>query len=276
VGLSRSACPPTPAWPVMSLPIRIIAAAVALSFPLLATSGCDSGPTEPGEEQVTFDLDFTPGPDQLPPEAQGWEAGFANYSPAQEEIMEFASGHEPLPADVVGGPGEDAHGLFIGATNRSDDVFMFWTGQVEGLEPDATYRVQFEVEFATDSPAGCAGIGGPPGESVWVKAGAVPDRPEPFLDPDESQHGYWFINIDKGNQSQDGPDARILGDVANTESGCGDEERVWEMKTLEGDGTFEARSDDEGRIWLLVGTDSGFEGRTELYYTRYRATFDPV
>ena len=261
----------------MPHPVPRIRAAILLTFIVLfATPGCENGPIETDPDTVTFDLDFTAGPGEGGQDAAGWEAGFAHYSPGQEDIMEFASGHEPLPPEVVGGSEGDAYGLFIGATNRSDDVFMFWTGQVEGLEPGAAYRVDFRIEFATDSPAGCVGIGGPPGESVWVKAGAVPNRPEPVFDPDASQDGYWFMNIDKGNQSQDGPDARILGDVANTESGCHADERVWEIKALEGDGTFQAQADEEGRIWLLVGTDSGFEGRTELYYTRYRATFDPV
>lgn len=46
------------------------------------------------------------------------------------------------------------------------------------------------------------------------------------------------------------------------------------MKGLEAIEIVQAEADDEGRIWLIVGTDSGFEGRTELYYTRYRATFE--
>jgi hypothetical protein len=28
-----------------------------------------------------------------------------------------------------------------------------------------------------------------------------------------------------------------------------------------------------GAAWLLVGTDSGFEGSTRLYYTRFAAAF---
>jgi len=36
------------------------------------------------------------------------------------------------------------------------------------------------------------------------------------------------------------------------------------------------RADDRGAVWLLVGTDSGFEATTSLYYTRVIATFAPV
>jgi len=31
-------------------------------------------------------------------------------------------------------------------------------------------------------------------------------------------------------------------------------------------------ADDEGRVWLIVGTDSGFEGLSVLYYARISYT----
>jgi len=252
----------------------LLSVLLAATFVLGATAcdGSDS-PTAPAPGELEFQSDFTLTDENGQLDAAAWEYGFANYSPLQEEIMEFAAGHEPLPAPLVGDPGEGDHGLFIGATNRSDDVFMFWTSRMDGLEPGATYQVRFRVRFATDSPAGCVGIGGPPGEAVWVKAGASSVRPEAVL-VNSGQAGYWQMNIDKGNQSVGGQDAIILGDVANTASECVDE-RVWEMKTLESADPFQVTAADDGSIWFIVGTDSGFEGRTELYYTQFEAVLDP-
>jgi hypothetical protein len=31
-----------------------------------------------------------------------------------------------------------------------------------------------------------------------------------------------------------------------------------------------------GRLWYVIGTDSGFESRTEIYYLDGAATFTPV
>jgi hypothetical protein len=236
-----------------------LAGFTAALLPLLAA--CSNGQDASGTQVVA--LDFT---DPDAPDAQAWEAGFADYSPEQEEIMEFASGHEPLP----GALSSEGHGLMIGATNRSDDVFMYWTGPVPGLAPETSYEVHFRVEFATNSPAGCAGIGGAPGESVWVKSGMTTTKPEPIM-----VEGDWRMNIDKGNQSTGGEDAIILGNVANEESGCNVGERVWELKTVESDGSFILNTDPDGMAWLTVGTDSGFEGRTELYYTRIEAELEP-
>lgn len=243
-------------------PLRGVSALGALMVALV--SACDGTPADPPPppEAVTFDFDFTDDP-------HGWRAGFSDFPMGWEEQMELESGHLPLPAEL----GVDGRGLFVGATNRSDDVFMFWTGRVDGLQPDTRYRVSFEVEFATDSPAGCVGIGGPPGEAVWVKTGATVLEPEPFVSGD-GEDGYWQMNVDKGNQSQEGEDARIVGDVGIEESDCLD--RSWGMKALAGDELLEVTTGPTGEMWLLVGTDSGFEGRTELFYTRYMAAFEPI
>ncbi len=41
------------------------------------------------------------------------------------------------------------------------------------------------------------------------------------------------------------------------------------LMTLTSEGrTFEVVSDDQGRAWLIAGTDSGFEGPTKVYYNR--------
>jgi hypothetical protein len=35
-------------------------------------------------------------------------------------------------------------------------------------------------------------------------------------------------------------------------------------------------TDSTGRAWLFVGTDSGFESRSAVYYTRFMALFEPM
>ena len=50
---------------------------------------------------------------------------------------------------------------------------MFFKGPISGLLPGSRYGVTVSVEIATDTPAGCVGVGGAPGESVRIKAGAT-------------------------------------------------------------------------------------------------------
>ena len=229
-----------------------------------ATAHCGANVPAQPSRPVEFVFRLEAGPD-------GWEAGFSNYPAGQENAMELTADYRQLPAVL----GLNRSALFISANNRSDDLVMFFRRRVTGLEPTARYTVGFEIEFATDAPRGCGGIGGSPGESVYVKAGASPM--EPLARP--GALGQMVLNVDKGNQSQGGREAAVLGTIENTvpcqQEPDGSIVRRWELKTLRSSGLVHAEADLSGGVWLIVGTDSGFEGRTELYYTRIRATFNP-
>ncbi len=199
---------------------------------------------------VVFEYDFSR-------ETHGWVGDFADLPVDGGDIYELEFAHRPLPPYLG-----DRKGLYISGSNRSDDLFMFLKKQVTGLEPNAEYRVDFTVQFATQAASGCVGIGGAPGEAVYVKVGAAAQEPVPIV-----QDGWYRLNLDKSNQSGSGEHGVVIGDVANTLTDCmGD---TYELKTLEGpkSGSFTARTDASGNLWLFVGTDSGFEGKTSLYYT---------
>ena len=126
------------------------------------------------------------------------------------------------------------------------------------------------LEVATSVPAGCVGVGGAPGESVWIKAGAT--AVEPLAVEDNS---YLRMNVDVGNQSNGGTEAVLLGNIANSRP-C-EQPRRWELKS------FRARStptpisiDADGRAWVLFGADSGFEALTEVYFTQVSVTLTPI
>ena len=235
----------------------------SFGVPVLIGAGyyLDEGvPPVPGvpAEDLAFTVDFHRGP-------QGFIAGFADYPPADAEIYELTSDYRRLPP-----PLESRSALFISGVNRSDDLFMFFKGPVSGLLPGARYQVTVGVEIATDTPAGCVGVGGAPGESVWIKAGVT--AVEPFAVPDGS---YLRMNVDVGNQSRGGSQAVVLGDIANSRS-CEQASR-WERKSFQGRTTPTPISvPPDGRAWLLFGADSGFESRTSIYFTRARVTFTPI
>lgn len=209
---------------------------------------------------MEFSFDFTSGGDQA------FTADFADYPPADAPIYELASGYEPLPPPLR----NRGNALFIGGTNRSDDLFMYWKRQIN-LQPDIRYQVRFEVEFATNAPTGCVGVGGAPGESVTIKLGASRAEPVSVL-----EGNFLRMNIDKGNQSNGGDDAIAVGDFANSQN-CGEGVPRYELKTLSSDGRpFEMTTDSTGVGWVIMSTDSGFEARTEIYYTGFVAIFTPI
>ena len=219
--------------------------------------GCSGHPTEP-TAALTFSFDSSRGP-------QGFVAGFADYPPDQVDSYELTSDYRPLPP-----PLESQSALFLSGTNRSDDLFMFFKGSIGGLSPGARYGVTVSVEIATDTPAGCFGVGGAPGESVWIKAGVT--AMEPLAVRDGS---YLRMNIDIGNQSAGGTQAVVLGNIANSRS-C-EQPGQWERKSLPGRSTPARISiPSTGQAWLLFGVDSGFESRTEIYFTRAAVSFTPM
>ena len=192
---------------------------------------------------------------------QGWATDFADL-PADydESFYELDSGWGALPTGLEG------NAIFLSGHNRSDDLFMFLKKRVEDLKPNTTYQILFSIDLASNTPEGMMGIGGSPGESVYVKAGAVEFEPEVI----EESDGWLRMNIDKGNQASEGDDMINLGTLANPnidiDTFTGDE---YAIMTLDNQNDhFEALSDPNGVMWFIIGTDSGFEGPTRVYYDK--------
>ena len=225
-----------------------------LTLTLLAVSGCgdgDDGAFDGADADFSYTFDR---------DAEEWTVAFADlpvdYDPS---IYELESGYRPLPDGLEGS------GIYVQGHNRSDDLFMFLKRQVDGLIPGATYAVSVAIDLATNVPVGAFGIGGSPGSSVFVKAGASTVEP----DTEADSTGHLRMNIDKGNQAEGGEDMAVLGDVAHP----GVENQEYRIKTLDSAGApVSVEADDQGRVWLIVGTDSGYEGLTTLYYARISYT----
>lgn len=232
--------------------------AVILCAAMLA-GGCGSHDNRALQFSYSFDRDL-----------EGWEGGFSDLPvDYEDDIYRLEFRHAPLPDELDGG----GHALLIGGSNVSDDLFMFITkqlGAADGLKPETTYTVEMTIEIATNAPAGAVGIGGAPGESVYMKAGAVGCKPEALPDGKAGGAAYYEMNIDKGNQSAGGRDAVLIGDVAKDD---GVDDFTYGLKKLDTAGhLLEATTDGAGNLWLIIGTDSGFEGITTLYYTNITVT----
>ena len=196
-------------------------------------------------------------------DAEGWTVGFADLPVDYDQsIYELDHEHRPLPGGLEGS------GIYVQGHNRSDDLFIFLKRRVDGLRPDTAYAVSVSIDLATNVPAGSFGIGGSPGESVFVKAGT--STVEPVT---EDSNRYLRMNIDKGNQANSGESMVVLGNVVHPEVA----NREYRIKTLDNTHLpLSVTADGEGRVWLIVGTDSGFEGLTRLYYARISYTLGPV
>jgi hypothetical protein len=230
------------------------------ALPVLALIVSCGLPNGPGRS-VAFTFDFAAGP-------QGWVAGFADFRPGEEAFLELDSGYRPLPPPLDG----TRSALFISGNNHTDDLRMFYKRRVTLPASSTRYTAAFEVEFATNVPKGCGGVGGSPGESVWLKAGASGAEPVTAV-----QDGTLRLSMDIGAQANDGTEGVVLGTIENSvpcEVRDGVIVQRWELETRRsGQKVVHVRSAADGGVWLLVGTDSGFEATTSLYYTRVHARF---
>ncbi|WP_157474592.1 hypothetical protein [Dyadobacter sp. Leaf189] len=195
---------------------------------------------------------------------EGWVAEFSDYSTKTDtSILKLAAGVTSLPK----GLDSSQQAFMIQSTNRSDDVFMYLKKKVTGLVPGKTYETVFDINLGTNAANGSVGIGGSPANSVYVKVGASGTEPRTILKGTE----YEF-NLDKGQQSQGGADVLVLGDVANGT----DQVKYTLIDKSNADKPFIVKANPNGEIWLFVGTDSGYEGTTRLYYNRIIATLQEV
>lgn len=243
---------------------RVFISLVAASMLAAAFVACgDDSAGSPAPATRTLRFDFDEG-------EQGWEAVFADYPPANAEIYELEAGLRPLPETVA----SDKRGYMLRGSNRSDDLWMSLVRRLtveDGLSPDTRYRVHFAFSFASDAPAGCVGIGGAPGESVYVKVGASPKPAGVTAD----EEGFLHFDLDNGAQSQTGSESTAAGDVTNGTDCEGDNLGVFRRVEREVEHAHIVTSNDAGELTVFIGTDSGYEGVTELFYESIVLTLTP-
>ena len=227
---------------------------IIFSTLILALAGCgnndQTNEVEPTEYIYNFQED-----------SEDWTAGFADYpnEPNVEDFYELEFSHSMLPSPLRITDGA----LKQAGNNHSDDLFMFVKKKITELVPFRTYNVSMEIEFASNAPNGSVGVGGSPAEAVYIKAGASTSEPLKVLDNSDN---WYRMNIDKGNQAQDGANMKLIGDFAN-----GTESSAYNLVTLKTMNSISVESNSNGEIWLVVGTDSGFEGTTVIYYNKIKA-----
>jgi len=203
----------------------------------------------------------------------GWTADFADYPPNIGTGYELDTRLRFMPRKLTRVPRQ---GFYIQGHNRSGDLFMFLKRRLrveDGIVAGQTYRIEYVITLASNAATGCFGIGGAPGESVFLKGGASSIEPLAVL----QSNGNLRMNVDKGNQSTGGTAASVAGNIANGIP-CEQASPYYPFALIQRfhQHTTNVTANEGGELWLLVGTDSGFEGLTRLYYQSIRVKLIPV
>jgi hypothetical protein len=182
----------------------------------------------------------------------GWAPGFSDFHTGSLESYQLEHDWRERPRSAGRG-----RALFISGMNRSDDLFMYHVRRFDGLQPFQAGEAHFKVTFASKYVSG-SGIGGDPARSVYVKACMADVEPRLHVIDDT-----YRLNIDIGRQANPGANSIVLGDIEKPSIGNDDYALIERSSKT----ALKWNANDSGSVWILFGTDSGYEGETSLYYT---------
>jgi hypothetical protein len=227
----------------------LVTLALCAAFALAACGGGDDA--EPRRIDISFG---TAGND--------WTLGSSDYSVGTAPD-DLALGLIDLPAPYRG------QALRASGGNRSANLWLYVKKRYAGLAPGRAYDARVSLTILAQVPQGCVGVGGAPGESVFVKGGVAGIEPATERVGDE-----FLMNIDKGNQSTGGSVGVLLGDLTNSGTGC--QTVPAEAKTMAGPSPIRVRADADGAVWVFFGIDSGFESGSSLTLMSASVELEPV
>lgn len=227
-----------------------------LSLPLLLSSCAGNPLTDKPDAAYDYVYYFEEA------ESGEWEGHFADLPAGDENKYELSFGPAALPKET----GLNKESYALSGYNNNDDLFMFISRKLDGLQPNTSYALHFNVELASNAPRNSFGVGGSPGASVYLKAGAI-SYPPARESRQINDTTFWQVNFDKGNQSEGGSDMQLLGHVGTNRN-----DFTYTLIERSSSEPLIVTSNGAGKLWLLLGFDSGFEGKTNLYLTRLRLT----
>lgn len=222
---------------------------------LAALAACGGGNDGPVPLQLVVDFNSGVG---------GWSGAAADYT-AETAPSNTLFEQRAIPSPLAG------KGYYVGGTNRSDDAFLYVKKQFTGFRPSTRYKLSFQLKAASDTPSGCMGVGGAPGEAVWVVVGASATEPKTVL-----KDGEYRVDLDRGNQAGSGVYGKVLGTLANKVPDCG--ARVYQSLTYTGTAAqaITIETDAAGAAWIFLGIDSGFEAESHILFQSFVMNADPV
>ncbi|MDX9882211.1 MAG: hypothetical protein RBS73_09100 [Prolixibacteraceae bacterium] len=222
---------------------------------LFSTSACEKDEISDGT--VTVTETFETG-------ANGWEAVFGSYPEGEEEFYELAAGVKALPVPLD----QTKKSYMLSGNNHSDALRMFLAKQIGGFTPGAAYELDIKLKLASKYPQESSGIGGSPGGAVHLVAYASANGYEKKYTGSTEEPGYFEIEIKKDTFDNKAQSEAELGTV-----GIEGDEFEYELIERTNDESMICKADTQGKIWVVLGTWSGFEGITTLYYDEIELKF---
>lgn len=228
---------------------------LVLSLPFSSCNKKDEAPSA----TVVLDSDFNKG-------ANGWKAVFAEYIVRDSVFYELSSGIRTLPNPLD----QTKKGFMLSGNNHSDALQMFLTKKLTGLAPQTNYTIETEIELASMYPDGSVGIGGSPGNAVHLVSKFATSGYT--LKQGKQEYDNIALVLNKVESVPESVLQMDMGDVS-----IPSETNVYQLISRQKASTpVVVKSDLQGNLWAIIGTWSGFEGISTLYYTKIKITLTKI
>lgn len=233
---------------------------------LAACGGGDDDPagTPTGATPTAYGRQFTT---DFTRDMDGWTPESSDYTTATAPTAVVVE--QRGTGDLGLGYPADSKALFVSARNNSSDAFVYLKKPLTGFVANTSYTVTFTVNLLSIAPTGCLGAGATPGESVWVVAGAAPTEPKAVTEGSNVK-----FSLDKGNNGTAGATSVVLGNIGNGR-GCSVPQQ-YAPKLYRNVTGPTVKADAEGKIWLYLGIDSGYNDASSVYLQSVTTYFTPV
>lgn len=227
--------------------INKITAAIIIIFSI---TGCqiEKGPLDSREIEYSFMDD-----------ANGWVPFFSDYPLGAEEQyeLEFAYTRLPEPLDT------NLTAVKLAAVNPGRDLLSCMYVPVTGLIPNASYKVTFNLWIASNI------VTGEPSD-ISIGAGALDTIPVNILDASDIYRPSFDVDLQYGFSNDN---MKVLGTLGATDTTT--------VYTPIGRNNYSQpmyfKTNNEGKLYLVVGYDSGYEGEIAIYFKSVFVTleYDP-
>lgn len=191
---------------------------------------------------------------------EGWTSFFSDYPVGQETNWELEFKQSALPAPLDAG----IKALKISGNNHSDDLFSAIVRKIDQLKPNHTYQVTFDVEVASNAQINGVGAGGSP--NLALGAGGILAAPQNTIDGQNHYRPPFVSQLQSGLSNEV---FKVLGTI-----GVSDQYPTpFTLVRRENlNNPVSLKTNNNGELWLMIATDSGFEGITTLYYKSIKVT----
>jgi hypothetical protein len=219
---------------------------------LLTLAQCDK---DESGDTLTYTFQFENGKEE-------WESFFSDYPEGEEELYELDFERTGLPAPLD----HDTYSLKLSGKNHSDDLLSIIYRKFSGLKPNTKYKVTFDVDMASIAPTNSFGVGGSP--DLAFGAGGINEAPANSVDDQNHNRPNFESALQSGESNAV---FKVLGRI-----GVKDDNTEWTMINRNNKkSAITLETNEAGELWLMLGTDSGFEATTTLYFKKITIRLTP-